>query len=126
MRIETKIVEKNMEDYKKFGWEFAEETSVKHGRAHHKGYILTRDMDRPHYREILILETRYFNLKDKLETYEKPDGLAYFVLFLLFLVPGIIFATYQSRKESKIEDWNNKVKNQMYKVEMEAKRFLEA
>lgn len=109
------------EEYCCFGWQFSQ--TVKRGGhgTHRNRAILVRNKDMLHYDEIRKLETEYMNLRSKLKQYERPDFSTYAILFLLFIVPGILFSVYQSNKKSRIEERNEEIEGKMDAIRREAK-----
>lgn len=124
MNIETKTVRNNVDEYLKFGWKHTEDTRVRHGRTHHTEHILARDKDMENYRLIAALESKYFNLKGQLKTYQPMDPLWGIVAFLFFIIPFIIYAVVKSNQKSKIEEHNANIHRQMDAVLKEVKPLL--
>lgn len=110
MTIETKEVRQGeYPDYLKFGWQFSQTTK-------HRGRtcaILIRNTDMPHYQEIKVCENKYMTAKSQLLTYERPDSVEYGLLYLLFIIPGIIFTMYQNAKKKDIEEHNARLRKTM-------------
>lgn len=121
MTIETKEVSESLcEEYCYFGWQFSQ-TVRRGGRGTHRNRaILVRNEDMLHYDEIRRLETEYMSLRSELKEYTRPDFSTYAVLFLLFIIPGILFSVYQSKKKSRIEEQNEEIKGKMDDIRRKA------
>lgn len=121
MTIETKEVRQEAyADYLKFGWQFSQTTKHR-GRAY---AILVRNKDIPHYNEIKHLEDKYMRAKSQLVTYERPDSVEYGLLYLLFIIPGIIFTVYQNAKKKSIEENNASLRKTMRMTLSEVQKLL--
>lgn len=124
MNIETKTVRVYTSDYACFGWQCTGDTMVRQGKTSHNEKILARDKDMPHYRLIVALETRYFNLKSQKKVYE-PMEIEYVLLTLvLFVVPFIIYYAYKKNQKQRILEHNQELQRGMNEVLEEAKRYV--
>lgn len=122
------IVNAKIEEYESFGWEVVgnqrcqeyegqtygiDGSSTKHYSTFNK-VTFTREKDSPWYAEVVQLEKEYYVMKDTSESYRavkpvlrtpKPDGIigvalgAY--LYMMFLVPGIIYTAVRCSQKSK-------------------------
>ena len=121
MNIETKVVTEDYRDYLNFQWKHTGEE--KFGRLHRTKYILARDMDMPNYREYLVLEQKYFSLKSQIKKREEVDVSTAFILFLLLIIPGVIYLIYKSNKNAQIDEHNQYLKGQMSKILFDVKKI---
>lgn len=121
MTIETKEVSESVyQEYCYFGWQFSQMVRGGGRGAHRTHAILVQNKDMLHYDEMQKLETEYMNLRSKLKKYERPDFSTYVILFLLFILPGILFAVYQSGKKSRIEEHNEEIEGKMDAIRRKA------
>ena len=116
MNIETKIVHGDFSDYLKFGWSHTEDKSVRHGPHRSTAHILARDKDMPNYRLVAALDAKYFTLKPQLKTYVPADAFTAVVLFLLFILPFVIYLVYKSSQKKKIDENNATIQKQMNEI----------
>ncbi len=123
MNIETKIVRKDVPDYAKFGWKQTG-TTKSGGRARHTEYVLSRDKDMPNYRLILALENKYFSLKSQLKTYSEVDIGTAIVLFLLFVLPFVIYIGFKMHQKWEVDANNSTILSKMKDVEKEVAPLL--
>ena len=85
--------------------------------------IMERDKNLRNYITLKNLEDAYYKAKNNIKEY-KPmnEGLALF-LFLLLIIPGIIYVS-KKRKEKKFIDANNqKMKKEMARVIQEGEQY---
>lgn len=122
------IVNATIEEYGSFGWEaignqrcqeYAGQTyefgvgSTNHYSTFNK-ITFSREKDSPWYAEVSQIERQYNTLKDTVKSYkaQKPSqrtlrlsGLAAFMvgllLYVLYIIPGIIFSVVRGCKKSK-------------------------
>ena len=123
MNIETKAVTDDFRDYLNFKWEHTEDVSERHGRLHRTKHILARDKDMPNYREYLELERKYFSLKSQIKKREEVDVSTAFILFLLLIIPGVIYLIYKSNKNAQIDERNQYLRGQMSKILFDVKKI---
>lgn len=132
MRYEEITVYENIDLYKNFGWFVHDEVfssrRVRSGRHHRTvethGYVLRRDMDMPHYKVLSAYQTKYFALKNSKKYYQPMDGLTVLLLFLMLIIPGIIYVSVKSSQKEKIEFHNEEVENEMRKILENARSLL--
>ena len=108
------------EELKAFGWQYTQDTQ--HGRSLY--HIFARDMDMPNYKLIKALDDKYFSLKKQLKVYNKPDFSTYLLLFVLFIIPWVLFFTFKMMQKQAIADYNADIRKQMDSVVAEAKPLL--
>lgn len=124
MNIETKTTRQNYEEYLNFGWEHTEDAMVRCGKHHRTEHILARDKDMENYRVLEALENKYFKLKEQKQSYNPIDGGICFALFVLFIIPGILYVCYKSKQKEHIYAHNRSLQSQMDVVVKEAKELL--
>lgn len=124
MNIETKTVIGETIDFSYFGWQHTEDTTVKVGKHRSQAHVLARDKDMPNYRLISTYEKKYFELKNKKEKYEPIDGLFGFILFILGVVPFVIYALFKSSQKKRIKNKNDRLQQQMDYFAREASKLL--
>ena len=122
MSVERIIVRGDIDDYLDFGWEYTEDVRKRGGKGHHyNASVLSRDTSMPHYFEIVRLENEYFYLKGQLREYNPASPLVAIILFLLFIIPGIIYLAVKSNQKTRIAIHNSHIKRKMndilYKVD---------
>ena len=124
MNIETKLVSDDINEYLRFGWEHTDDTKVRTGRTLRLQHVLARDKDMENYRLIAALEAKYFMLKSQKKTYVPMDGGWGFVLFMLFVIPFILYAVIKHTQKKRIEEHNAKLQTQMNDILIEVKTLL--
>jgi len=124
MNIETKTVRNGVEDYLKFGWKHTEDIRTRHIKHHHIESVLARDKDMPHYRLISMLEKQYFTLKSGLKSEIEIHWDVFFILLLLFIIPGVIYLSVCKRKNQEIQQQNAAIYRKMNEVAKEAATYL--
>ena len=126
MTEEKKLLKKDIieiNDNKLFGYRVAREESIGSGKKRIEYVIMERDKNLRNYITLKNLEDAYYKAKNNIKEY-KPmnEGLALF-LFLLLIIPGIIYV-FKKRKEKKAIDANNqKMKHEMARVIQEGEQY---
>lgn len=126
MTEEKKILKKDIieiNDNKLFGYRVAREETIGSGKKRVEYVIMERDKNLRNYITLKNLEDAYYKAKNNMKEY-KPmnEGLALF-LFLLLIIPGIIYV-FKKRKEKKAIDANNqKMKQEMARVIQEGEQY---
>jgi len=126
MTEEKKLLKKDIieiNDNKLFGYRVAREESIGSGKKRVEYVIMERDKNLRNYITLKNLEDAYYKAKNNIKEY-KPmnEGLALF-LFLLLIIPGIIYV-FKKRKEKKAIDANNqKMKQEMARVIQEGEQY---
>ena len=105
-----------------FGWEKTDQT-VRQGRSTYG--LMIRNKDMPHYFEIVELETEYLNLKGKLKRYNKADFTTYLLLFILLVIPFVLFLTFKILQKKHINKHNEPILARMDELKKKAKQLLE-
>lgn len=123
---EKKILKKDIieiNDNKLFGYKVVREETIGSGKKRVEYVIMERDKNLRNYITLKNLEDAYYKAKNNMKEY-KPmnEGLALF-LFLLLIIPGIIYV-FKKRKEKKFIDANNqKMKQEMARVIQEGEQY---
>lgn len=126
MTEEKKLLKKDIieiNDNKLFGYRVAREESIGSGKKRIEYVIMERDKNLRNYITLKNLEDAYYKAKNNIKEY-KPmnEGLALF-LFLLLIIPGIIYV-FKKKKEKKFIDANNqKMKQEMARVIQEGEQY---
>ncbi len=126
MTEEKKILKKDIieiNDNKLFGYRVVREETIGSGKKRVEYVIMERDKNLRNYITLKNLEDAYYKAKNNIKEY-KPmnEGLALF-LFLLLIIPGIIYV-FKKRKEKKAIDANNqKMKQEMARVIQEGEQY---
>ena len=121
--LEATLVLEDYKEYTYFGWSFVNDTVIRHEKSFATFHILVRDTCSDNYSELKKLETKYFDLKSSLRKKQKVDGLAVFFLFLLFIIPGIVYCIYSSINKRTIAAHNQKIQDQMTQILNECRQF---
>ena len=127
--IETKKVlsyepREYIEDLKSFGWQQTDEIEERSGRHTTRYIILARDKEMQNYNQIVELESKYKSLRSKLETYEPIDGIYALILFLILILPGIVYVVFKNKQKGRIQNNNNLVRSQMKEVVESSRKLL--
>ena len=126
MTEEKKLLKKDIieiNDNKLFGYKVVREETIGSGKKRVEYVIMERDKNLRNYITLKNLEDAYYKAKNNIKEY-KPmnEGLALF-LFLLLIIPGIIYV-FKKRKEKKAIDANNqKMKQEMARVIQEGEQY---
>lgn len=78
-----------------FGWQQTQTVSERHGRSTHHYCILARETSMEHYDDLRKLENEYEAAKSQIKSYRSMEISTVLLLFLLFIVPGIIYVNYK-------------------------------
>ncbi len=128
MNLETKIVDGNVDLYKNFGWQLTDtkEERVRHGRIHRteKKYILVREKNMKNYAIITQLESKYFKLNSQKQVYEPMQPVFVFLLFVCFIVPGIVYVAYKDQQHNKIYQYNKQLDEQKKKIVQQVQSLI--
>lgn len=113
-----------IEDAKSFGWQETDSLSERHGRhtSHYK--ILARETTMKNYNAIRRLEINYDEARSNIKYKADVDGLTALLLFLLFIIPGVLYLSYKSNKNKEIKENNDNCHLEMQKACEEAKKLL--
>lgn len=126
MTEEKKLLKKNIieiNDNKLFGYKVVREESIGSGKKRVEYVIMERDKNLRNYITLKNLEDDYYKAKNSIKEY-KPmnEGLA-LLLFLLLIIPGVIYVS-KKRKEKKLIDANNqKMKREMARIIQEGEQY---
>ena len=126
MTEEKKLLKKNIieiNDNKLFGYKVVREEAIGSGKKRVEYVIMERDKNLRNYITLKNLEDDYYKAKNSIKEY-KPmnEGLA-LLLFLLLIIPGVIYVS-KKRKEKKLIDANNqKMKREMARIIQEGEHY---
>lgn len=109
---------------RKFGWKNAEDFPDFPQEISNKAKYLARDKDMPNYELIAALEKKYYATKGKLLTYEPANPFIVIILFLLGLLPLIVYLVYKSSQKNECSDYNFKIRREMDSISQEASLLL--
>ncbi len=126
MNLETKkMTEEEHTHMMQFGWTIKDvyKESKGHGR-YRLNYLMARDKDREHYDELVKLEREYRTYKNSLMTYKPMDEGVTVILYLCFLIPGIIYTVIKAKQKSEVMSHNDNLKARMKKVSIQAQKLL--
>ncbi len=126
MNLETKEVsEKNHFEMMQFGWTIKDviEKPAHRGR-HISVFIMTRDKDSANYPKLAKLEQEYLSYKNSIRQYQPMNEVLTIVLYLAFLLPGILYTIYKTKEKSEITSRNNALRAKMAQNVEEAKKYL--
>ncbi|MBQ2471064.1 MAG: hypothetical protein II508_00545 [Acholeplasmatales bacterium] len=126
MTEEKKLLKKDIieiNDNKLFGYKVVREEAIGSGKKRVEYVIMERDKNLRNYITLKNLEDDYYKAKNSIKEY-KPmnEGLA-LLLFLLLIIPGVIYVS-KKRKEKKLIDANNqKMKREMARIIQEGEQY---
>lgn len=122
--LRTSRDEKN-DDLLAFGYELYEEGSYKMRIGGHNKdcpqYYYRRSKDLKNYSLLKEKEDEYNALQDKIEYIEDINTELVILLFILLILPGIIYLIYKKRERERVMAANPLIKEEMYKVVEQAK-----
>lgn len=78
----------------------------------------------PNYDELVRLEGKYDAYENEKQKYEEMDLEVALVLYLLLLVPGIIYTVHKSKQKKEITEYNKALQQRMDKILEKAKALL--
>ena len=78
----------------------------------------------PNYDELVRLEGKYDAYENEKQKYEEMDLEVALVLYLLLLVPGIIYIVHKSKQKKEITEYNKALEQRMDKILEKAKALL--
>ena len=126
MKEEKRLLKKDIieiNDNKLFGYKVAREETVKSGKMDVEYVIMERDKNLRDYITLKNLEDAYYKAKNNIKEY-KPmkEGLALF-LFLLLIIPGILYVSKKRKEKKFILKNNQKMKQEMAKIIQEGEQY---
>lgn len=126
MDLEEKEFPKRIKDIKvSFGWKVKDFYTRRSGRVGHRTiFRMERDKDMPNYDELVRLEEKYDAYENEKQKYEEMDLEVALVLYLLLLVPGIIYTVHKSKQKKEITEYNKALQQRMDKILEKAKALL--
>ena len=126
MKEEKRLLKKDIieiNDNKLFGYKVAREETIKSGKMDVEYVIMERDKNLRDYITLKNLEDAYYKAKNNIKEY-KPmkEGLALF-LFLLLIIPGILYVSKKRKEKKFILKNNQKMKQEMAKIIHEGEQY---
>ena len=123
MNIETAVLSQNPEDKSVktvFGWQVVSEERRRSGRQYRTVVTMVRDKDMANYALLNALENKYFSLKNQLIVYKPLEFSTYVLLYLFFILPGLLTTIYKVRSKKRIKEKNRQLQNEMADLLKEA------
>lgn len=113
--------EKHVKELKAFGWEIVDEEVYKRtNNAWRKYCIMVRQREIPHHNELVELEKEYEEVRKSIMPLPKGNrGLA-FMLFLILLVPGIIYVNVKKSQRKKVRNANKEAEAKILEITKKA------
>ncbi|MDY5982604.1 MAG: hypothetical protein SPJ17_02735 [Anaeroplasma sp.] len=126
MKEEKRLLKKDIieiNDNKLFGYKVVREETIKSGKMDVEYVIMERDKNLRDYITLKNLEDAYYKAKNNIKEY-KPmkEGLALF-LFLLLIIPGILYVSKKRKEKKFILENNQKMKQEMAKIIQEGEQY---
>ena len=126
MKEEKRLLKKDIieiNDNKLFGYKVVREETIKSGKMDVEYVIMERDKNLRNYITLKNLEDAYYKAKNNIKEY-KPmkEGLALF-LFLLLIIPGILYVSKKRKEKKFILENNQKMKQEMAKIIQEGEQY---
>ena len=126
MKEEKRLLKKDIieiNDNKLFGYKVVREETIKSGKMDVEYVIMERDKNLRNYITLKNLEDAYYKAKNNIKEY-KPlkEGLALF-LFLLLIIPGILYVSKKRKEKKFILKNNQKMKQEMAKIIQEGEQY---
>lgn len=126
MKEEKRLLKKDIieiNDNKLFGYKVVREETIKSGKMDVEYVIMERDKNLRDYITLKNLEDAYYKAKNNIKEY-KPmkEGLALF-LFLLLIIPGILYVSKKRKEKKFILKNNQKMKQEMAKIIQEGEQY---
>ncbi len=120
-----KMLEKEHTQMMQFGWFVKDAMTERTYHGHSRFvFLMARDKDREHYKELKELEQKYRSYKNSLQEYKPMDEGVTILLYFLFILPGVIYTVYKAKQKEEITAHNNEMIARMNKVSEEAKKYL--
>ena len=123
---EKKIPSKDkleINDNKNFGYKVKEEITEGKGKNKVSYYVLERDKNNANYLTYVRLEKEYYQYKNGIKEYKGVNEILAMVLFLLLIIPGVIYVFKKKNEKKSIDENNAKMKKEMARVIQEAEQF---
>jgi hypothetical protein len=112
------------EIYETFGFRWLEEKTVHRGRTHHLKLVMVLDTNNPHSHELKALAEHYDAYNQKRKYYEEMEFTTILLLFLLFIIPGILYIVYKLNQKKRFAEYNAEIEIQKGKLLEKAKPLL--
>lgn len=115
-----------------FGWQLDTEKSDKRAlskknKAHFiklRTLVFKRPKDLLYHDKLMELEKKYEELENQKQFYIKADPINAFFLFLLVIIPGIIYVVLKAKKKKKVKENNEAIDAKQAKLLAEAQQIL--
>ncbi len=105
-----------IQDLIAFGWQPTQETTKRQGRIKRSYQIMARETSMPNYNEYRKLEYDYECTKRNLKAYKKMNFSTALLLFLIFIIPGVIYIIVKTRQKNSIDENNQQCYSRMQKA----------
>lgn len=109
-----------------FGWTLKGNKKKHPRKAKTYKLTFTREKDIPYYDRINELEKNYFDEENNRKMFYQTDALNYILLYLLGLIPGLIYTIVKAKSHKKIKRHNEEIDNAQQAYLNEAKSIFEA
>ena len=123
--IETKQITSDkrylIEQYKAFGWEETGETPAA-SRKEKSLINLARDTDMKHYKEVKVFEGTFESHLDRIQDDPEIDYFICILLFVLGIIPGVIYLYALKAKKARVEKENAEQENYLKQMCIQAKK----
>lgn len=103
-----------------FGWQKVEKVT----RDGKDFQVITRDTDMSNYEQLKTLEEKYSVARNSVGVYEEPNAFIVFLLFLLFVFPGVLYLVEKSKDKKEIALNNQRQKEIMKICVSEGRKLL--
>lgn len=133
LKTTADLFDETIKDKSYFGWELDKNKSDKRAvKKNNNGrFIKRRDLtfvrtkNINYHDKLNEVEGKYNELESKKKFYTKADPVNAFFLFLLGIIPGIIYVCYKTHKKKKIKKYNEDIDREKEKYLIEAQTILE-
>ena len=109
-----------IQDLKAFGWQPTEEVTEKHGRSSQRYQVMARETTMPNYNKYHDLEMEYEDAKSSIRTYNSMEFSTLLVLFLLLIIPCVLYIVFKNIQKARIKKNNNECHERMKAAMTEA------
>lgn len=102
-----------LEDIKNFGWVLKESYSKRCGRTTSTYQVMTRDSSSTYYNNYRNLQNNYEEARNKLKEYVPMESDTVLILFLILIIPGIVYVIFKKKQKKSIEENNKRYREEM-------------
>ena len=110
-------------DNKNFGWKVKQEVEEGKGKNIKKYVILERNKNLSNYITLHNLEEKYYEAKNNIKEVKPINEMLAFLLFLLLIIPGLIYVSKKKKEKALIEENNAKMKKEMARLIQEGEQY---